>query len=258
MLGLGLVWPLAVLALRSVAGEDGGLTADRYAEVATSSRYLRALGVTAAVAGGSTALTLLACVPAALYLERDRSRLSRVLAVALTVPLSLPGIVIGFFVVLTLGNTGVVPKAIELLTGERALQLAYTGPGLLLGYAYFSVPRVVLVVRGAAAAVSTDAVEAARTLGASTAAVYRWVVLPALRPAIASAAALSLATAFGAYGTAAVLARSARVLPLEIAAAFTESFEPERAAALSIALAAITTLLLAGVSRLGETTGRRR
>jgi len=247
-----LAWPMTMLVLRSVATPDGGWSLARYADVLTSGRYLESLLFTAALAVGSTALALVICLPAGLYLERDRSRQGRLLAVAMTIPLSLPGIVIGFFVILTVGTTGVVPKLAETVTGERAFQIAYTWVGLLLAYLYFQIPRVVLVVRGAAGAVRPEAIAAARSLGASTATIYRRVVLPALRPALASSAALALATAFGAFGTAATLSRGMRVVPLEVASAFTDAFRPELAATLSVLLALLTTAILVGVGNLGD------
>lgn len=253
-----LVWPLLTMAMRSVAGEGGGVDLSRYVEVVTSGRYVGSLVYTSVLAVASTVLALVLCVPAGLYLERDRTRTGRALAVAMTVPLSLPGIVIGFFIILTVGNTGVVPKLAEAVTGERMLQISYTWAGLLLGYLYFQIPRVVLVVRGAAGAVRPEAVDVARSLGASTATVYRRVVLPALRPAIGTSAALALATAFGAFGTAATLSRGIRVVPLEVASAFTDAFQPELAATLSVLLAVLTTAILVGVGRLGEARVSRR
>lgn len=247
-----LVWPMLTMLMRSLGTADGGLSVARYVEVLTSERYLTSLVFTAAVSAASTVLALAICVPAGLYLERDSSRSGRLLAVALTIPLSLPGIVIGFFIILSVGNTGVVPKLAEVLTGERALQVAYTWIGLLLGYLYFQIPRVVLVVRGAAGSVRTETLEAARSLGAGTFTVYRRVILPTIRPALASAAALALATGFGAFGTAATLSRGMRVMPLEVASAFTDAFQPELAATLSVVLAVVTTAVLVGVGRLGE------
>lgn len=252
MAGVLLVWPLGIMALRSVDDGAGGFTMAQYGAVVTSPRYLASLRDTTVIAVASTSLALVLCVPAAIYLERAAGPWPRVIAVALTVPLSLPGIVIGFFVILTFGTTGVVPVSIEQVTGARALQLAYTFTGLLLGYLYFQIPRIVLVVRGAIRRVSDDAIDAARTLGASTWTVYRRLVVPTLRPAIVNASSLALATAFGAFGTAATLSRGFSVMPLEIAAAFTERFRPEQAAALSITLAIITTGLILGLGSLAE------
>lgn len=251
VLGAFLLYPVLVTALRSLSADGAAFSLSIYADTLTNPRYFRAFWFTALLAVTSTLIALLICVPAAIYIEGKSSRARRVAAVLLTVPLSLPGIVIGFFIILGLGRTGVVTDVLKAVTPVRNPQLAYTFWGLLLGYVYFQIPRVVLVLRGAVAGISTDVVNVARTLGASPWRVYAEVVLPALRPALVSASSLSLATAFGAFGTAATLSRGIRVVPLEIATLFTERFQPERAAALSIVLGLITVTLLLGVGRLG-------
>lgn len=252
VLGAVLIWPLLTLGLASLTDGSGHFTLSNYVGALTSSRYQKAMLVTAVLALLSTVLALILCVPAGLYIGTQDTALTRGMAVALSIPLSLPGIVVGFFIILLVGNTGVVPLAFESAIGQRHLQIAYTWAGLTLGYLYFQIPRIVLVVRGAAAAVRPETVQAAQSLGEGTVGVYRRVVIPALRPAIASASGLAFATAFGAYGTAATLARGQRVMPLEIAAAFTENFRPELAATLSIILAVVTTTVLIGVNAWGS------
>lgn len=243
LLALLIVPLLALLGRSLVTPESLGWSLTNYAVVLSEPRYWRALVTTAALAVGSTFGALLLCLPTALYIEGRSGRTGRLLAVLLTVPLSLPGIVIGFFVILLLGRTGVVTRAVETTIGSVTAP-AYTFWGLLLGYIYFQIPRVVLVLRGAVAAIDPDVLDAARTLGAPPWRVYTAVILPTLRSALLASASLSIATAFGAFGTAATLSRSERVLPLEIAAAFTERFAPELAAALSVLLALFTGMLL--------------
>ncbi len=250
---IALLIPLIILLRQSLLdGSNSSLTLENYAAVIRSLAYRRALLNSVLIAFASTLLALILCFPVAVYIERSNSRYRDALAVALTIPLSLPGIVIGFFVILFFGLTGVVPQVFLLLTGERQLNFAYTFGGMLLGYLYFQIPRVVLVLRGSVAALSQDVIDVSRTLGATPLRVYLDVLLPALLPAMISAASVSLATAFGAFGTAATLSRGFRVLPLEIAASFTESFQPERAASLSIALALLTVALLIGLGQFAE------
>ncbi len=252
VLGFVLVWPMVTLAIQSFTSDAGGFTIVRYIEVLTSRRYLMSVLITAFLASLSTIIALVICVPAGLYISSDRSLLGKLLAVALSIPMSLPGIVIGFFIILLVGNTGVVPLLFEATTGERRMQFAYTWAGLTLGYVYFQIPRVVLIIRGASEDVSREVINSARSLGAGTATIYKRVVLPALKPAIASASVLTFATAFGAYGTAATLSRGLRVMPLEIAAAFTDNFQPATAATLSLILATVTTTVLVGVNAWGS------
>ncbi|MCS6773719.1 MAG: ABC transporter permease subunit [Thermoflexales bacterium] len=234
----------------------GALTLANYAAVVNSLSYRRALLNTVLIAVASTVLALVLCFPIAVYLERSASRWRNALAVALTIPLSLPGIVIGFFVILLFGLTGFVPQLFLLVTGERQLNFAYTFGGMLLGYLYFQIPRVVLVLRGAVSALSQDVIDVSRTLGATPLRVYLDVLVPMLAPAVLSAASVGLATALGAFGTAATLSRGFRVLPLEIASLFTENFDVQRAASLSIVLAGLTVVVLLGIGQLAERARR--
>lgn len=256
LLVLAFIAPLIVLLRESLVTEKNQLTLANYTVLVTSLAYRRALLNSVSIAILSTVLALVLCTPVALYIERSTSRYRSALAVALTIPLSLPGIVIGFFVILLFGLTGIVPQIFLIITGERQLNFAYTFWGMLLGYLYFQIPRVVLVLRGAVAALSQDVIDVSRTLGATPWRVYFDVLLPTLAPALLSAASVSLATALGAFGTAATLSRGFRVLPLEIASLFTESFQVERAAGLSIALASLTIAALFGLGRFAERAQR--
>jgi putative spermidine/putrescine transport system permease protein len=250
--------PLLFLGLESLSGEEGEITVSLYLEVLKNQQYFRSFINTFMLAVLSTFVALIACIPAAIYIEGGHDKGRKLLAVALTIPLSLPGIVIGFFVIITFGLTGVIPKLIEILTGTRALSFAYTFYGMLLGYVYFQIPRVILTIRGAVSNISQDVLDAARTLGASTFQVYFHVIFPTLKPSIVSASSLSLATGFGAFGTAATLSRGYKVLPLEIAAAFTENFQPKLAGAMSVILVLITILMLFGVNKFGGNTNYKK
>lgn len=252
MLCLLLFWPLVSLGMQSMLGEGGALSFSQYLEVITNPQYASSFLSTLLLSVFSTVIALIICIPAGIYIEGEEGNDRGLLAVALTIPLSLPGIVIGFFVIITFGFTGVVPKLFELLTGERHLSFAYTFYGMLLGYVYFQIPRVILTIRGAISQLSNDVVDSAKTLGASTFQIYLHVILPTLKPAIISAASLSLATGFGAFGTAATLSRGYRVVPLEIATAFTENFQPKLAGAMSIILVIITSIMLFGVNKLND------
>lgn len=247
------------MAQRSLFSDEG-LSFQYYRAILGDMRYLKSFLFTTWLALLSTLGALLLCVPVAFYLEQERetdtkasrqiaTKLRQLAAVALTLPLSLPGIVIGFFIIIGFGRTGVVTEWLERITDWRNPQIAFTFWGLLLGYIYFQIPRVMLVLRGAIATIHSDVLQVACTLGASPSRVFLRVVVPTLLPAILNAATLSLATAYGAFGTAATLSRGLRVIPLEIAALFTERFQPDKAAALSIMLGVITISLMLLLAR---------
>ncbi len=251
------LWPFITLGFESFNTEEGVFTFEKYIEVFTTKQYLDSFLNTFLLSLLSTLLALLICIPAGIYIESKQGKDRKFLAVVLTIPLSLPGIVIGFFVIITFGFTGVIPKLIELICGERHLTFAYTFWGMLLGYVYFQIPRIVLSIRGAVVNISQDVLDAAKILGASTFQTYMHIILPTLRPAIVMAASLSMATGFGAFGTAATLSRGYRVIPLEIATSFTENFQPKLAGALSIILVLITILILMFINSFANLGGKQ-
>lgn len=239
------------MALRSVEAE---VSLGHYLDILRDPRYIRAFLFTTVLALLSTLGAILLCVPVAFYLEQEVTPSKRLAAAMLTLPLSLPGIVIGFFIILGFGRTGVITHLLEGLTSWRNPQLAFTFWGLLIGYIYFQIPRVILVLRGAITKLQPDTLRVAQTLGLKPLGVFVRVVLPSLWPAILNASTLSLATAYGAFGTAATLSRGLRVIPLEIAALFTERFQPQRAAALSVLLGIITISLMLALGSLRKET----
>ena len=117
--------------------------------------------------------------------------------------------------------------------------------GLLTGYLYFSIPRVILTIMAAAEKLDRNLEEAARSMGASAWQVVRDVILPGLRPAFLSAGAICFATSMGAFGTAFTLATEIEVLPMTIYTEFTLRANIALAAALSLVLGVITWLALA-------------
>lgn len=256
LLVLLMVVPLCSFLVRSLTGEDGGLTTDYYREVFTTARYRSALLNSLWLAVASTVLAVAVALPASLHLARLRGRTRLVVDAVLTFPLSLPGVVIGFFVIVLFGRAGLANTALEATTGSGGLVLAYRMPGLLLAYLYFQLPRVLGTLRGAAEALDADLPVVARTLGASRTRAALTVVVPAMRPALLAASTLAVASSLGAYGTVAALSEGFRVLPLDIAEQGTMLQNTELAGAMSLVLAAVS-LLFTLLNGLGERLTRR-
>ncbi|CAM3619030.1 Sulfate transport system permease protein CysW [Vibrio aerogenes CECT 7868] len=161
----------------------------------------------------------------------------------LSFPLAFPGVVIGFFIIMLGGRQGLVAQLSLALSGERWV-FAYSIAGLFLGYLYFSIPRVVLTVMGAAEKLDPGLPEAGRSLGASRWQILRDITLPALMPGLISSGSVCFATSMGAFGTAFTLATQIDVLPMTIYTEFTLNANFAMAATLSLVLGGITWLCL--------------
>ncbi|TFC84262.1 ABC transporter permease [Cryobacterium sp. TMT3-29-2] len=225
------------LHLTSLGVRSPGLTLVNYQTIATDAALRSSMVTTVVLALVVTVITLLICTPTALTLARSGPRLSAIIDAVLVFPLALPGIVIGFFVIVLLGRNGLVSQIVEATTGEPGGRWAYTAGGLAAAYVYFCIPRVVGTLRGAAATLDGELRNVAASLGAYPARVAATVTLPLLRAPLLASAGVCMATCLGAYGTAATLSEGIRVLPLDVADTLYNTGNQGLAAALSVVLA---------------------
>jgi putative spermidine/putrescine transport system permease protein len=245
--------PVALLVPQSLDTPTGWAV---YAQVLTNPRYRAGLVDTVLLSLVVTAAALIIGGMAALFLERNRFPGRNILVGMLTLPLSFPGVVVGFMVIMLAGRQGLIGQATNAVFGSK-LVFAYSVAGLFTGYLYFSIPRVVTTVMAAAGKLDTALEEAARTLGASPLRTLIDVTIPAMVPALVSTGAICFATSIGAFGTAFTLATEINVLPIVIYTEFTLSANIATAAMLSVVLGLVTwlTLFLARLLSGTETTG---
>ncbi|WP_304307505.1 ABC transporter permease [Pseudacidovorax intermedius] len=233
-------WLLPALQLLALPAREG---ASAYFAVLTQPRYLTSMLQTLALSVVVTLATLVLGAAVGLYLARQRFAGRRLLLAVLTLPLSFPGVIVGFFVILLGGRQGLVADISSSLGGER-LTFAYGLLGLFLAYLYFSLPRAIAAYTAAAEAMDPALEEAARSLGTSRVAIARDVWVPELAHTTLACGAIVFATAMGAFGTAFTLASKFEVIPITIYDEFTNYANFALAASLSIALGLVTWAVL--------------
>jgi len=137
-----------------------------------------------------------------------------ILVTLISFPISLPGIVAAFMMIVLFGQTGFLTNFFAVLSGAEPVDIQLTGQpsgstlailGLFFGYLYSMIPRATFLLRGTYAEVNTDAEEAARALGATPWQTFRYVTLPQIRPGIVGALILTFRTALAIFGTVLVL-----------------------------------------------------
>jgi sulfate transport system permease protein len=120
---------------------------------------------------------------------------------------------------------------------------------------FVTLPFVVRSVQPVLLELDREVEEAAASLGASNATVFRRIVLPNLMPAIVSGAALGFARAVGEFGSVVLISGN---IPFksQVASVFifsqVESDNPAGAASVAVVLLAISVLVLLGIRRLGK------
>ena len=239
-------WLLPSLRLLGLPAEQGWAS---YFAVLSHPRYLSSLLNTVGLSLVVTLCTVVLGGAVGIFLAQRDFLGRRWLLSLLTLPLSFPGVIIGFFMILLGGRQGLVANLSVALGGDR-LSFAYGLFGLFLAYLYFSLPRAIATFMAAAQAIDPFLEEAARSLGATRWRVACDVWLPSLAPTGLAVGAIVFATCMGAFGTAFTLASKFEVLPISIYNEFTNYANFAMAASLSIALGLMTWCILFGVRRL--------
>lgn len=242
--------PLARLAVTSASGPLG---LKIYLLAITSTKYFTTLLNTIILSTVVTIATLFISGFSGVFLARNNFRGKSFIVSMLTFPLAFPGVVVGFMIILLVGQQGLIGEITTLLIGEKIV-LAYSMIGLFLGYLYFSIPRVIITIMASAEKIDPSLEESARSLGASSLRVIKDILIPALSPGLISSGAICFATSMGAFGTAFTLATDIDVLPIVIYTEFTLLANIAPAAALSIVLGLITWIALSVARTAAGTT----
>jgi molybdate transport system permease protein len=112
-------------------------------------------------------------------------------------PLVLPPVVLGFYLLVLMGPNGLVGQFTQSLGWGV---LPFTFAGLLVGSVLYSMPFVVQPLQNAFESMGERPLEAAATLRASPLDTFFSVVLPLARPAYLTAAVMGFAHTVGEFG----------------------------------------------------------
>ena len=233
--------PVAGMLARGFA-PGGVLDLGGFAEVLGRARTQRIIGFTLAISAAATVISVVVGVPVAHALYRLALPGRRTLRAIVAMPFVLPTVVVGVMFRSLLAEGGAL----------GGLGLDGEWGGILAAFVFFNLAVVVRTVGAAWEGLDRRPEEAAATLGAGPATVFRTVTLPALAPSIISAASivfLFCATAFGVVLTMGGLAYG--TVETEIYLVTTALFDLRGAAVLSVVqlVAVVAMLLLADRAR---------
>jgi sulfate transport system permease protein len=230
--------PLAAVAVKAVSSGLGTFWSSIDNTLAIRALVITMSASLIVAAIGAVMGTLVAWV-----LVRDDFPGQRVVNALIDLPFALPTIVAGLTLIALYGPGSPV-----------GIHLAYTRAAVLVALLFVTLPFVVRSVQPVLIELDREVEEAAASLGASNPTTFRRVVLPALRPAIFSGAALAFARSIGEFGSLALIAGKVQIASIVIYADI-ESGSPQSAAAVSVLLMAVSLIVLFSIRRVGGRVG---
>ena len=178
---------------------------------------LEILGLSAKVALWSVAWSLPFALLAAYILARQNFPGKSVLDAFVHLPLVLPPVVIGYFLLLMLGRKGPLGAFLEQYLG---IVFSFRWTGAALACAVMGFPLMVRTIRLSLEAVDEKLEAAARTLGAGRVRVLASITLPLALPGVITGMLLSFARSRGEFGATITFVSNipgeTRTLPLAI------------------------------------------
>ncbi len=178
---------------------------------------LEILRLSLKVAFWSTLASLPVALALAMLLARGRFPGKALVDGLVNLPLVLPPVVIGYFLLLAFGRRGLIGALLEETFG---IVFAFRWTGAALACALMGLPLAVRAMRQAIESVDSGLEAAAATLGASRAWVFASVTLPLVAPGIVNGALLSFARSLGEFGATITFVSNipgeTRTLPLAI------------------------------------------
>ena len=245
-LGVFFAWPVATLVARGFF-PDGAFSLEGFQQVFSEPRTWRVITTTLAQAAAGTVVSVLLGVPGAWVLYRTRFPGRWLVRAIVTIPFVLPSVVVG-----------VAFKSLVISTGPLGhLGLDQSFAIIVASLVFFNYALVVRTVGALWASLDPRTEQAASVLGASPARVFLTVTLPALAPAIFSAAALVFLFCASAYGVVMVLGGAGYgTIETEIWFLTAQLLDLGGAAALSIVQLVVVGASLVVANRLQATQAR--
>jgi molybdate transport system permease protein len=157
------------------------------------------------IAALATLLTLVVGTGLALLLQWRRLPARDLVDALISAPLVLPPTVLGYYLLVVLGNGGAIGRAWESMFGRT---IVFNFEGAVIAAAVGSMPLVVRSIRLGLESIDPTLINAARTLGAKPIRILFTIVLPLAAPGIVAGAMMGFARALGDYGATQMVAGS--------------------------------------------------
>ncbi|MHB1218504.1 MAG: ABC transporter permease [Alphaproteobacteria bacterium] len=252
MTGIFLV-PLAGVAHQSVTNPVW--TLEGYAELTTSTLFLRVLWTTFEISLSSSLATLILAYPIAYHLAKQPPRRRALLMTLVMVPFWTSILVKSYAFTVILGQHGAV-NSILAWSGLPTVKLLFNRIGVIIGMGHYLIPFMVFPILNSLLAQPPDLAKAARVMGAGKLRIFWRVTLPLSMPGVMAGFLLSMILSLGFFVTPALLGGRKDMMMANLVDMYTrETLDWTMASAIAMILLALSGILIAALSRTGGGKG---
>lgn len=201
----------------------------------------------------TTFFSLALALPLAILIVKFKVKSASFWLALLTIPLITPAFISSFSVIILLGRTGVLTKALKLL-GIQFPQI-YGLLGLVITQTLHTIPYSLLVLIAGLKTVPRHIEEASQSMGASIPKTLCSIVIPSIYPHILMAGVMVFLTSIGDIGGPLIIGGNYKVISMEIYSNFVSYLGDERIPLLFSAwLILLSIILMIGVNKLMQRT----
>ena len=212
------------------------------------------VGLSLAVATLAMAIAFPLAFAAAWVLARTRLPGRGLLQALVTMPLVLPPVVTGYFLLLAFGTRGPLGGWLKDWFG---IEIAFRWTGAAAAAAVMALPLLVRPIRQALESMDRGLEEAACTLGASPLRVFLTVTVPLVAPGMVSGLLLGFAKALGEFGATITFVSNIPGETQTLSLAIYALLQTPSGDAAALSLIAVSVVLAVGATLASEWLGRR-
>jgi ABC-type spermidine/putrescine transport system permease subunit I len=249
VIALLFVWPLVVMASRSVMHPELGL--QNFQEFFTSSLSIRSLTATLSTAAISTLACILIGYPYAFAMAISSQKLTAILGVIVLIPMGVSFLVRAFALQVLVWDTGVINSLLqELGVINDPLPLVRNQFSVIFAMTSMLLPLFVLPAFSVMRRIDPDYLRAAAMLGATPLRAFARVYLPLSMPGVAAGSLLVFVIALGYYITPALFGDGRTLYLGELIVLYTQRLDWGLSSAISLILLGLTLVVLWLASRI--------
>lgn len=198
-LGYALVYLslLVLIPLGGLVAKSASLDAAQFWEIATSERALAAYKITFGCSLLAALVNAFFGLIVAWVLVRYEFPGKRLVDALVDLPFALPTAVAGITLTTLYAENGLIGAWFA----KIGIKIAFAPAGIVVALIFIGIPFVVRTVQPVIEDIEPEVEEAAATLGASRWQTFKWVIFPAIFPALLTGFTVAFSRAVGEYGS---------------------------------------------------------